>query len=84
MLTDARRAIYYQALGLSPAVIREVEEMRLESPSRRASQRGLKNILVDFYSARNADRRLFESYNVPQSPRPATCSRPVANIQRLT
>lgn len=62
MLTDASRAIYYQALGLSPAVIREVEEMRLDSPSRKASQRGLKNILVDFYSARNADRRLFESY----------------------
>jgi transposase InsO family protein len=62
MLSEANRAAYYQALQLPPTVIREVEEMRLNSPSRKLSQRGLKNILVDFYSARNGARRRFESY----------------------
>lgn len=61
MLTDAQRSLYYAALGASPAAIREVEEMRLTSPSRQVSQRGLKNVLVDMRSGCNAGRRTLES-----------------------
>lgn len=62
MFSESNRALYYQAQGLTPTVIREVEEMRLNSPSRDLSQKGLKNIIVDFYSSKNDDRRRFESY----------------------
>lgn len=61
MLTDAQRSLYYAARGLSPAVIRELEEMRLTSPSREVSQRGLKNVLVDMRSGCNQARRTLES-----------------------
>lgn len=64
MLTDAQRSLYYQAQGLSPAVIREIEEMRTNSPSRLVNQRGLKNTLVDFYSPKGMERRKLESYTV--------------------
>ena len=57
MLSDAQRHMYYQAQGLSPVVIRELEEMRLASPSRPVSQRGLKNLIVDMRSPRNQARR---------------------------
>lgn len=62
MLSDAERSLYYQSLGLRPAVVREVEEMRAASPSRALSQKGQRNIIVDFYSPQNAQRRRFESY----------------------
>lgn len=61
MLTDAQRSLYYAARGLSPAAIRELEEMRLTSPSRQVSQRGLKNVLVDMRSGCNGGRRMLES-----------------------
>jgi len=62
MLTDAMRSFYYQGLQLEPSVIREIEEMRVGSPARKLSQRGLKNTIVDFYSKKNEQRRDFESY----------------------
>lgn len=62
MFTDVERGFYYQARGITPGVVREIEEMRLQSPARPVSQRGLKNIVVDFYSNRNGERRVFESY----------------------
>lgn len=61
MLTEAQRSLYYAARGLSPVVIRELEEMRLSSPSRPVSQRGLKNVIVDMKSPRNLGRRQLES-----------------------
>lgn len=61
MLTDTQRSLYYAARGISPAVIRELEEMRLTSPSRQVSQRGLKNVLVDMTSNCNQARRRLES-----------------------
>lgn len=61
MLSDAQRILYYQAQGLSPVVIRELEEMRLSSPSRSVSQRGLKNLIVDMRSPCNQARRRLES-----------------------
>jgi hypothetical protein len=64
MLTDLERSLYYQGLGLSPVVIREIEEMRTSSPSRPVSQRGLQNSLVDFFSPTDADRRKLESQTV--------------------
>lgn len=64
MLTDAQRSLYYQAQGFSPAVIREIEEMRTNSPSRLVNQRGLKNTLVDFFSPKGLERRKLESYTV--------------------
>ena len=64
MRSDAERLLYYEGLRLSPQAIREVEEMRSNSPSRRVSQRGLKNTLVDQPSTKNSSRRLVESYTV--------------------
>ncbi|WP_266170167.1 integrase catalytic domain-containing protein [Dyella subtropica] len=64
MFTDAQRLLYYQSRGLSAVVIREIEEMRTNSPSRRLSQRGMKNILVDSPSLKNLGRRALESYTV--------------------
>jgi putative transposase len=61
MFTEAQRSVYYQALGFTPVVIRELEEMRLTSPSRQVSQRGLKNVLVDMASGCNQGRRRLES-----------------------
>lgn len=63
MLSDAQRTLYYQAQGLSPVVIRELEEMRLTSPSRPVSQRGLKNLIVDMRSPCNQARRRLESFS---------------------
>ena len=63
MLSDAQRILYYQAQGLSPVVIRELEEMRLASPSRPVSQRGLKNLIVDMRSPCNQARRRLESFS---------------------
>jgi putative transposase len=64
MQSDAERLLYYQGLQLSPQVIREIEEMRSSSPSRRVSQRGLKNTVVDLPSGTNGSRRTVESYTV--------------------
>ncbi|MBB6249154.1 hypothetical protein [Rhodanobacter sp. A1T4] len=64
MFNDVQRSFYLQGLGLDPVVIREIEEMRAESPARPLSQKGLKNILVDFYSQKNGQRRKLESYTV--------------------
>jgi putative transposase len=61
MLTETQRILYYQARGLSQITVREVEEMRLTSPSRSVSQRGLKNVLVDMRSSCNEGRRKLES-----------------------
>jgi putative transposase len=62
MFTDAQRSLYYEARGLHPVVIREIEEMRRNSPARRPSQRGLKNTIVDFFSVTNQRRWKLESY----------------------
>lgn len=61
MLTETQRNLYYQARGLSQITVREVEEMRLGSPSRSVGQRGLKNVLVDMRSSCNEGRRKLES-----------------------
>jgi putative transposase len=62
MFTGAQRSLYYEARGLHPVVIREIEEMRLNSPARHPSQRGLKNSIVDFFSMTNQRRWKLESY----------------------
>lgn len=62
MFTDAQRSLYYEARGLHPVAIREIEEMRLTSPARHLSQRGLKNTIVDFFSVMNQRRCKLESY----------------------
>jgi putative transposase len=62
MFTDAQRSLYYEARGLHPVAIREIEEMRASSPARDISQRGLKNTIVDFFSTTNQRRWKLESY----------------------
>lgn len=62
MFTDAQRSLFYQARGLHPVAIREIDEMRTNSPARDISQKGLKNTIVDFFSTTNQRRWKLESY----------------------
>lgn len=62
MFTDAQRSLFYQARGLHPVAIREIDEMRVNSPARDVSQKGLKNTIVDFFSTTNQRRWKLESY----------------------
>jgi putative transposase len=62
MFTDAQRNLFYQARGLHPVAIREIDEMRVNSPARDISQKGLKNTIVDFFSMTNQRRWKLESY----------------------
>lgn len=62
MLTDAQRNLFYQAKGLHSVAVREIEEMRINSPARTTSQRGLKNTIVDFFSMTNQRQLMLESY----------------------
>jgi len=62
MFTDAQRNLFYQARGLHPVAIREIDEMRANSPARDISQKGLKNTIVDFFSMTNQRRWKLESY----------------------
>jgi putative transposase len=62
MFTDAQRSLYYEARGLRPVAIREIEEMRVNSPARHVSQRGLKNTIADFFSTTNQRQLMLESY----------------------
>ncbi|MBB6186671.1 hypothetical protein [Rhodanobacter sp. MP7CTX1] len=62
MFSDAQRSLYYQARGLHSTALREVEEMRVNSPAREPSQRGLTNTIVDFHSTMSDRRWLLESY----------------------
>lgn len=62
MFTDAQRTLFFQAKRLQPVAIREIEEMRVNSPARNPSQRGLKNTIVDFFSVTNQRQWMLESY----------------------
>ncbi len=62
MLTDMDRICLYQKLGLRPAVVRELEEIYLRSPSRHVGRQALYNLTFDLYSELNANRRTCESH----------------------
>jgi putative transposase len=62
VFTDAQRNLFYQAKRLNSVAMREIEEMRSNSPARNPSQRGLKNTIVDFFSVTNQRQWMLESY----------------------